>query len=69
MNIESGREEEDFGIRSDLVSICIPNSIDQSHLSELWAHKGKSSVWRAKEAEHIGQNANTEPISYCNTTI
>lgn len=57
MNAES--VEQDFGTRSILVSVCSLSSIDQSHLSGLWLHEGKESVWRAKE----------QPTSYCLTMI
>lgn len=64
MNTESVGKGQGFGICRVLVSICSlvcsPSSVDQC----LWLHAGKQSVWRAKEAEHIDQNAILEPISY-----
>lgn len=42
-----------FGIVSILVSVCSLSGIVQSHLSWLWLHAGKQSMWRAKEVEHI----------------
>lgn len=30
----------------------------------LWLDAGKQSIWRAREAEHIGQNAILQPRGY-----
>lgn len=35
---ESVGEGQDFGIESNLASVCSPRSIDQSHLSRLCLH-------------------------------
>ena len=48
-----------------LVSVCSLSIIDQSRLSGLWLGAGKHSRWRAHEMEHIGQNAISEPLGYC----
>lgn len=58
----------DFVIGGFLVSVCSP-SIDQPQFSGLSFPAGKQSVWRAKEAEHIGCNKISAPIGYCLTTI
>lgn len=34
------------------------------HLSGLWLHAVKHSMWRARDAERIGQNIVLEPVSY-----
>lgn len=53
---------QDSGIGSVVVSVRSPSSIEHSSLSGLCLPTGKR--WRAKEAEHIGQNAILKPTGY-----
>lgn len=62
-NCESVGEGQDFENGRVLVAICSLTSTDQSRLSMLGLHAGKSSVWRTKEVERIGPKS-LNPLAF-----
>lgn len=59
INEESVHKEQHFGIRSSLVSLCTPNTIDQSTLSGLGCMQVNSS-YGEQDAEHASRNENSD---------